>query len=876
MKVQKKQETNNLFKELASLTKPKYVKMMEKLPYKQISDEGIIQTNQDTYQAFLKIRSEDLSELGQGNFMRISNKFWGFNNMYDQPYKIISLSFPTDSKTQQMFWERRQQQSLRELQECIDISEMVTTEYIHELATEQLIKAKNLSKNTIEMVFILVVYGSSIANIKKNIQTAVSSGGHELRLKLLGKRDATVLTKKLLDLNSSSFEFVRKNEGNIKSSLKRKEELESKGYDWDFLEKVQPSGGVSFHDSWWQTGNGYTQCLFVKELSEETGFRWLDNFMTDFAVSPYATTVSTIDVLPIAKDTVRRKITKAMGEHKSRLQGVQDSVDREETFEEIRQLEEFSTRLRDGEVPKQVKIRMYVSSASLTELENYSEYITRELSSINHHAVVSVFNTESEWQSLFQDGTEQETKFLSNKGFVLPAYNIGRGAFFNHKSHNDPYGFYLGQTSTDGSFVLDTFQVDKQRTSYSGFVIGKSGMGKSTTLKLILEGNLAKGSYLRGFDKNNEYKEFILQMGGTYIDLGGSKDSAINPLQIYPTVFEGDGESGKIDAYASVINHITFCSNQLSFISEVFTDDVALEFELLLVKFYISLGILPPEFEQYAKTSEDSTIERDELLEEKLMKIFDLKDNEFPLYGSFLEFMEKQMYDKETTTQERFTNLERLKSIVQSLVTKYQRVFNRLTTMPNLDDKKVVFYNLDKLTGDTGLMKAQLFSALNSIWASTLRNGKIQNQRRKQGAHPSELTNFFVLIDECHNILNTGNKHAVNHINTFVREMRKMLGAVFFATQSIEDMIPNENASEVADKIRSTFALCQTKILLNCDSAMIPDVKKLMGSTITNDELGRLMHLEKGSALVKLTSDETFQVQFALSPEQDARFNGGI
>ncbi|HAP6079865.1 TPA: tra protein, partial [Enterococcus faecium] len=123
--------------------------------------------------------------------------------------------------------------------------------------------------------------------------------------------------------------------------------------------------------------------------------------------------------------------------------------------------------------------------------------------------------------------------------------------------------------------------------------------------------------------------------------------------------------------------------------------------------------------------------------------------------------------------------------------------------------------------------------------------------------------------------INSNNKYACEYVLSFEREMRKMRAGVYFATQTPEEIIPKDSGSEVADIIRNIFNLCTFKCFFNLDSALLNDIKKVLGNTITDTEIMLLPELEVGQAVVQTSSEDTYLINFDPYPEQIERFDGG-
>lgn len=640
--------------------------------------------------------------------------------------------------------------------------------------------------------------------------------------------------------------------------------LIQEGFDLRLIENYQPQGGIKFDERYITTGDGYVTSLNVIEFAEDVNNRWL----TDIMAIP--NTISTFDVLTADKEDLLHKINTSIGELDYRSMNENRTTDKTDALLDKYNLEEFAQEItKRGEVIKTVHARIFIYNDSLEEVEKKVSEIRKDLASVNHKSIILQFRMKDEWLSLFQNGSQQEEKFLAKKGLTLPSRNIGGGIPFHHKSLKDPRGFYLGTTSTGGAFIFDPFYSTKQRRSFNGFILGKMGFGKSTLIKQLQEGLQAKGCFIRGFDKSGEFEGMIRQSGGVYVDLGGG-DMVINPLQIYATsMTKNEYGEDVIDEATSFQNHITKCSNQIRFLEPEIETATIREYKLMLQEFYISTGVLPEEWKLAKDDKERNALKTN---------ICNLKNSDYPIYGEFLNFIKQHQFNLTDATPQRVRAIELIKIIVEDMCTTYPQIFNGITTMPNFDTTEIVYYNIDSISKmDTPVFHCQLFTALTTIWNSALRNGKIQKENfKKYGKDYFRYSrDFMVLIDECHNVINANNKYACEYILSFEREMRKMRAGVYFATQTPEEIIPKDSGSEVADIIRNIFNLCTFKCFFNLDAALLEDIKKVLGNTITDTEVLLLPELELGQAIVQTSSEDTYMINFDPYPEQIERFDGG-
>ncbi len=108
-----------------------------------------------------------------------------------------------------------------------------------------------------------------------------------------------------------------------KSKKEKQEELKKKkGYNPYLVARVQPQGGVSFKESYVQTGDGFSTCIHVFDYPTEVNDFWLEQIMN----MPNA--ITTLDVMSDDRKEVVESINKSMSEQSVRHDTAKDNIDR--------------------------------------------------------------------------------------------------------------------------------------------------------------------------------------------------------------------------------------------------------------------------------------------------------------------------------------------------------------------------------------------------------------------------------------------------------------------------------------------------------------------------------------------------------------------
>lgn len=500
------------------------------------------------------------------------------------------------------------------------------------------------------------------------------------------------------------------------------QQLEKKGYHAEFFVETQPQGGIYFTDSAIRTGEGWSTSLYVYKYQRNPYDLWMNHFMKEPDV------VVTIDVSTHHSEKILEMLNMSMREQKDRYVQEKDESLKEEASDTYWDLKELSNSIRrQGEVVKLLHTRIFIHAPTLSELEKKVMKIRKGLESEEFRATSLLFEQKEEWQSLFLHAEQQ--LLLPNKrtGKPVPSEAFGGGFPCNFVHLDDPRGQYLGQSHTGGNIVFDMYHVDGEyRNFYNMLILGQTGFGKSTLMKKILMDNAAKGNFCRGFDKSGEFTDLIQVMGGKIFSLDGS-DGMINPFEVQATVI--DEGTGEILERASFMQHLSKMAIIYKTIKPSVSTDEVDEYESLLHKFYQYKGL----------------VNGDEVMN----RITSLSPKKYPIMSDFLTFIEREQQKK--NTEYRLARLEKIRLTIEKLINTYGRIFNGHSTIPNITDEQIVFFNIDGLTGmDKPIIDAQLFNTLSLFWGSMMKHGKKQKELyEKKQVSFDEIIRFGIYIDEC-------------------------------------------------------------------------------------------------------------------------------
>ncbi|PEI80671.1 VirB4 family type IV secretion system protein [Bacillus toyonensis] len=637
-----------------------------------------------------------------------------------------------------------------------------------------------------------------------------------------------------------------------KSKKEKQEELKKKkGYNPYLVARVQPQGGISFKESYVQTGDGFATCVHVFDFPTEVNDFWLEQIMN------MPNVITTLDVMSDDRKEVVESINKSMSEQSVRHDTAKDNIDRIDAKNEFLELEALYTDLKQGEVMKRIHIRIYVSARTIDELEKQVKEIMETLESYNFRGAVFLNEQEYEWDALVTSFDTQKNYVNRRKGKEIPAVSLAGGCPFHYSYLHDPYGTYYGTTKTKGNVIFDIFHKDNQRKSYNGVMIGKSGAGKSTLLKKKTVDYASKGHFVRVFDVVEEFTDTVEELGGKTIALDGSQGQ-INPLQVYKTA-----ESEEV----SFTQHLSKLTIIYRFIAPEAKDDEIKEYENLLRKLYIRMELWNDE-----KGAKNEITTR--------------KSNEYPIFSDFLRFVRKELYQDvkakkhhDNLGDSRIHRLELIELNLTNLVEAYAELFDGHTTIEDFKKEQVVSFSLRNISSfKPEVFQAQIFNVLNLLWNEMISNGAPQLKafNKKQLAFEG-VTRYFIIIDEAHHIINTKKEsaHALQFLTKLSREDRKYFAGLLYASHTIRDFVPEGSSQEMIDEIKKLFELTQYKFIMQQDNNSLDMLRKVFAGQLSESEIAAIPHLPTGDVILSIGAVKNIHFHVEVTDEELMLFGGG-
>lgn len=784
------------------------------------------------YMDIVMIISKDLENASEED---VNRDMWSLTNLfkvYTEDLKLISLNFPTNTKTQQAYFEHKITHCMHPL--------------LKPILEEKYEELLDYERTTICREHYLMYWGKTYDDLIRNRNIIISAVGRGLCSKIpLSKKIQIMFSMN----NMASSVFYDETAADYIEPQNKSELVDKYGYNPYLIKSIQPMGGVELnHSDFVRNGNGYETCLYIYRYPKNVDRHWLAT------VTNNAATISTIDIETINNYTVKKDLRNSIAEYKGRVAMAKNTIDAMEADEKQSELSQLAYKIQEGgEIMKRITTRIYLAADTYETLMKAAQFIMRDVCEAKDWlSTINLNEMEYEWTAKFKSASMQKRdRFSKRNGKPVPASTLGGGDPFHYTSLNDPYGSNLGYTLSngrDGRVLFDLFCSNDVRTSYNFIAAGVMGKGKSTLLKKLLRDRAARGDYVRVIDVTGEFSDIAMNVGGKVVYLDGN-GGLLNLLQINKV-----GENN-VESYTS---HISNVVTIYKFLAPESSQVEQLIFEEMLRRLYEKYGMTPEQFTQSG------------------LNVTELGNKDYPILEEILPIIDTaEQYE---TNADTINYLRNIKQVISSLVRNFGNIFNGHTSIDNLIDTQVVVYNISELAAKKQeIFDAQLFNALSLCWANAVKVGSRMKALYEHGEIDFlDIKHFMLLIDESHKTINALKPYAVNQVLVYAREGRKYFAGIGLASQSIRDYVPNGVSGEAADKIKRLFELCQYKFIMMQDSNSLKIIKEIFSEQFTAAEISMIPRLERGQCILAINGYKNVTMQVEVTQEELSVFKGGV
>ncbi len=488
--------------------------------------------------------------------------------------------------------------------------------------------------------------------------------------------------------------------------------------------------------------------------------------------------------------------------------------------EMVQQDENYSALMMDLKTGNE-KLRefnvIFVVKGTQKEIEEKTKILKNIADAYDITLDITRFRQMETWQSF-----DITTLPLKDYALPQPSLSISASFPFTHSYFADEKGFYLGDNSYSKLPILfDPFYLSATRMNHNVAVVATSGSGKSYLMKKTILNNYARGSKIFILDVESEYSELVKANNGEFINLYSQEGGIINPLQIRLLPSESDDE----------LQNLTFkncpLAKHLGYLESFFYTSFS---NLTEKEFIVLTKILEQLYENFGITH-STTIEE---LENK-------SNTEYPtftdLYNLILNYISQEKEIDELKI------LNQLKILLSRFIYGTDSyLFNGYTTIDLNND--IICFNLQELLASNNdrLIATQIVSLLTYLNTVIIGN-KIKNERDNR-----EVNTFTIVVDEFHIFIEQ--PEILKFLSQLARRIRKYKGSFLFATQSIQDLIGND---EIVKYARAIFNNCQYSLIGKMKEDDFTAYKELFKQNpLTDTQCEFLSTAEQGNFLLNI------------------------
>ena len=465
---------------------------------------------------------------------------------------------------------------------------------------------------------------------------------------------------------------------------------------------------------------------------------------------------------------------------------------------------------------------------SMDELEKYTELLSSEMSKV----LIDIKPTWALQAEAFRSNMPYcDNKMNKSHTFDRRAMSTVFPFFTSEVGHEN--GIPLGFNKQTGLPILyDNFS--PKLTNYNMVIFGKSGAGKSVTIKTIT----ARSAVLMGIeslalDAEGEYGIVAEALGGVNVTLSPNSKTVINLFDIEPETVK-DEITGKERTVLSVENKVEDVTNGLLTMARGSTRSTEVN---ELTKQIISEAVA----EEYAALGITNNIESLYTRDENGGKV-NISENylgrtkkEMPTIGSWFKRICRKAEENENPDY-RF-HYSYLVKVMKQYVREYQgqmAYFDGQSTFELLDGVPFINIDISQLEERFARPLAQQIM-LSWVWEKYV---------KKNSEDKSKAAKKRVLVDEAWMLLPY--PEAVDFLNTMARRARKRNVSLAVISQKFQDFYEKQ-------EVQAVLTSSDTKLFLAQDKSEIQYLKEVF--KLSEGEAGFLVTCNRGEGLLKVGGD---------------------
>ena len=666
-------------------------------------------------------------------------------------------------------------------------------------------KMNNIRKQYISDYY-LVVYGRNEVDLENNtvnIASEINKCGLETRI--LGRRDTAIFLK-----YSYSRNFDERQAKEVK--------------DEELLDWVKPNE-VEFKSNRYIVDGTEASVLAVADYPLRVRNAW----GADLFNIPNTKVV--MHIKPVDKFKAIKRIDKCIGEMETK-QILSEKASEANSAETHRETMHTLLDSLQTENESLLDVTLTITAYNYLDDANYKKKVRRSMLTGNFKPSM-LYGLQMEG---FKSANISPISTLSNYERGINSSSLAAVFPFVRTFVMDKGGYMLGENKSNHyPFIFNLWKRGNLYQNSNGFVIGKSGSGKSYFLKNLIVNEWANDTRIIVLDPEAEYLNVTRSLSGNIIDVGNAKEGRINPFHIYKVLTE-DGNTA--DPVVTFNTHLKMLESFFKIVFVGASPDVIELINNLAVETYESKGITE---------TTDCT---------------DFAPEQFPIFSDMLETLQSK--DKESMDSLTLRDMRTAELYLQKFVKgRYSDIWNAPSTLQV--DADLIDFNFQSLFANKNntVANAQMLLVFRFIEQEVI-NARELNKNGKN-------LHTMIVCDEAHLFIDAKFPIALDFFFSMSKRIRKYGGSFIPATQNIADWNANE---ELRGKTSAIIKNSQYTFIFKLSAPDMKDVLDVykVGESFNDDEQRMIISAVTGQAFfigstelrtsVKIVSGEYAQTLF--------------
>ena len=747
---------------------------------KDIKENGLLEYNNGYYGRVIKVGQKNfgIEDIVQQNidinYLANAFKFLDGTQMAD----IVKIDRPVnlDSFSGEVF------ERLSAVKEGFDSEEIkkIKTNLLQE-RIDRIDKLNNIRKQYISDYYV-VVYGRNeidLENNTVNIATEINKCGIET--KILGRRETAIFLK---------YSFSRNFDEREVKSIK----------DENLLDWVKPNE-VEFKSNRYTIDGTEAAVLSIADYPLRVKNAW----GADLFNIPNTKVV--MHIKPVDKYKAIKRIDKVIGEMETK-QILSEKASEANSAETHRETMHALLDSLQTENESLLDVTLTVTAYNYLDDANYKKKVRRSMLTGNFKPSM-LYGMQVE---AFKSANISPTSTLSNYERGINSSSLAAVFPFVRTFVMDKGGYMLGENKSNHyPFIFNLWKRGNLYQNSNGFVIGKSGSGKSYFLKNLILNEWANDTRIIVLDPEAEYLNVTRNLSGNIIDVGNAKEGRINPFHIYKVLTE-DGNTA--DPVVTFNTHLKMLESFFKIVFVGASSDVIELINNLAVETYERKGITE---------ATDCT---------------DFTPEQFPTFSDMYETL--MLKDKDTMDALTLRDMRTAELYLQKFVKgRYSDIWNAPSTLEV--DADLIDFNFQSLFANKNntVANAQMLLVFRFIEQEVI-NARELNKNGKN-------LRTMIVCDEAHLFIDAKFPIALDFFFSMSKRIRKYGGSFIPATQNIADWNANE---ELRGKTSAIIKNSQYTFIFKLSAPDMKDVLDVykVGESFNDDEQRMIISAITGQA----------------------------